>query len=108
MTVRENHYRRQHKGSVVSGPLICSGEPTVGSSFVDRSQPALLGKFNMLARYMHTRDPPDATSAASKFAAMGSEGIGVRCCQPWAWLGSPRLGARTGLMMVSRMPACGV
>ncbi len=71
MAVSENHYRREQKGGAFIGPLICSGTPTVGSSLVDRFQPALLGKFNGLARYMWMRGPPDVTSAATKFAAMG-------------------------------------
>ncbi len=71
MTVSENHYRREQEGGAAIDPLICSGTPTVGSSLVDRFQPALLGKFNGLARYMQMRGPPDATSAATKFAAMG-------------------------------------
>jgi len=49
MAVSEKHYRREQKGDAFIGPLICSGTPTVGSSFVDRFQPALLGKFNGLA-----------------------------------------------------------
>lgn len=44
MAASEKHYRREQKGGAFIGPLICSGTPTVGSSFVDRFQPALLGK----------------------------------------------------------------
>ncbi len=71
MTVSENHHHREPKGGAFISPLICSGTPTVGSSLVDRFQPALLGKFNGLARYMHVRGSPDVTFAAIKLAAMG-------------------------------------
>ncbi len=71
MTVSENHHRREPKGGAFISPLICSGTPTVGSSLVDRFQPALLGKFNGLGRYMYVRGPPDVMSAAIKLAAMG-------------------------------------
>ncbi len=71
MTVSENPHRREPKGGAFISPLICSGTPTVGSSLVDRFQPALLGKFNGLARHMHVRGPPDVTFAAIKLAAMG-------------------------------------
>jgi hypothetical protein len=71
MTVSENHYRREQEGGAAIDPLICSGTPTVGSSLVTRFQPALLDQFNVLARYMHVRGPPDVTSAATRFAAMG-------------------------------------
>ncbi len=71
MAVSENHYRREQKGGAFIGPLICSGTPTVGSWLVDRFQPALLGRFNGLARYMPMRGPADVTSAATKFTAMG-------------------------------------
>lgn len=67
----ENHYRREQKGSAVIGPLICSSAPTVGSSLVGRLGPALLGKFNVLARYMQVRGPADVTSAATEFATLG-------------------------------------
>ncbi len=71
MTVSENHHHREPKGGAFISPLICSGTPTVGSSLVDRFQPALLGKFNGLGRYMYVRGPPDVMSAAIKLAAMG-------------------------------------
>ena len=69
--MRQNHDRRDQKGGAFIGPLICSGTPTVGSSRVDRFQPALLAKFNVLARHMRMRGPPDVASAATKFTAMG-------------------------------------
>jgi hypothetical protein len=71
MTVSENHYCREQKGGAFMGPLICFGTPTVGSSLIDRFQPALLGKLNGLGGYMRMRGPPDVTSAATKFATMG-------------------------------------
>ena len=71
MAVSENHYRREQRGGAFIDPLICSGTPTVGSSLVDRFQPALLDKFNGLARYMYMLGPSDVTSAATKFAAVG-------------------------------------
>ncbi len=71
MTVNENHYRRKQQGGAFVDPLICSDTPTVGSSLTDRFQPVLLGKDNVLARYMHMPGPPDVTSTTTKFAAMG-------------------------------------
>ncbi len=64
MTVGEEPPSPRTEGGAFIGPLICSGTPTVGSSLIDRFQPALLGKFNGLARYMHMRGPPDVTPAA--------------------------------------------
>lgn len=104
MTLGENHYRREQQGGVVIGPLICPGAPTVGSSLIDRFQPALLGKSGVLARYMHMGGLPHAASVATN-SQQG--GLNEQACRPHlhcaAWL--PWLWQRGGSQIHSSGPS---